>query len=159
MDREHFDALTRLFAANPTRRAALGALLAAGLAGASGRAEAKPNVRNRTKRKTHTKRKQQSPVALSAEAADCRNRGAISATVPTISGEAARWPAEEQRRMDRHQLDSFGRFAWDPAVAADRAGHPAWATPPRYAFNPVDVRPRRHAPRRLVEGTLPCPIF
>ena len=26
----------------------------------------------------------------------------------------------------RHQLDTFGRFAWDPAVAADRAGHPAW---------------------------------
>ena len=45
MDRERFDALTRLLAATPSRRAALGALLGAGLAGTSGTVGAAKNTR------------------------------------------------------------------------------------------------------------------
>ena len=72
MDRERFDALTRLLAATPSRRAALGALLGTGLAGTLGVAEAAQKKRNKQRQK-RTKNRRRGGV--SAQAADCSSPG------------------------------------------------------------------------------------
>jgi hypothetical protein len=72
MDRDRFDALTRLLASSGSRRAALGALLGAGLVGASLDALAKKNGkkdRGQAKDKRTKKRKQQRKNRARAEAA------------------------------------------------------------------------------------------
>ena len=64
MDRNQFDALTRVLASTPSRRGALGALLGAGLAGIAGSSEAAR--RNRKGKKGRR---------VSAQAADCLSPG------------------------------------------------------------------------------------
>jgi hypothetical protein len=68
MDREQFDALTRMLAATPSRRAALGALLGAGLAGGAGRTAANARGNARTRHKAKGKN-------VAAQAADCLSPG------------------------------------------------------------------------------------
>jgi hypothetical protein len=71
MDREAFDGLTRLLATSPNRRAALGALLGAGLAGALGIADAKKDHA----RKRKDGKNARGGVGLRAEAVDCTSPG------------------------------------------------------------------------------------
>jgi hypothetical protein len=72
MDRDAFDGLTRLLAASPSRRAALGALLGTGLAGVLGAAEAATKDR---KRKRSNGKKGRGKAQLNAQAADCLSPG------------------------------------------------------------------------------------
>jgi hypothetical protein len=69
MDRDAFDGLAKVLAASPSRRAALGALLGAGLAATVSAAEAKKDRRQRKGGKQGKK------VQVTAQAADCLSPG------------------------------------------------------------------------------------
>lgn len=74
MDRNAFDGLTKLLGASPNRRAALGALFGAGLAGTLGAADAARKDRKRRK----AGKKRAGATEVSAQAADCLNPGPSS---------------------------------------------------------------------------------
>jgi hypothetical protein len=67
MDREAFDTLSRLFAATPSRRTALAALLGLAVSGTLGPAAAKPNRRKQRNRAEH----RTAPARVQAEAVQC----------------------------------------------------------------------------------------
>jgi hypothetical protein len=79
MDRERFDTLTRLLATTPSRRAALGALLAATVAGVPGLSEAKTKHRKKRRKQQRKKDREQErdptggsrAASLNAEAVQC----------------------------------------------------------------------------------------
>jgi hypothetical protein len=75
MDREAFDGLARLLATSPTRRAALGALLGAGLAGPLGAADAK---KKKSARKRGSHKKARGGPDITAQAVDCSSPGPSS---------------------------------------------------------------------------------
>jgi hypothetical protein len=74
VDRDRFDALTRVLATTPSRRVALGALLAAAVAGVPGLTAArnkKRKQRHKKRQKTRTTRPGTEAASLSSEAVQC----------------------------------------------------------------------------------------
>lgn len=75
MDRDAFDGLTKVLAASPSRRAAIGALLGTGLGGALGTAGAAKRGRGTRRPRGKAGRR---GAQVSAQAADCANPGPSS---------------------------------------------------------------------------------